>query len=293
MIDISNCQVLPDKTEGIYLKKWILYNDKKWLVKYNRVTKEWINEQKQKGYVAYLTAKFKNKVKLKKQKKLTDVDKEIMGIWLAEDMGLKAANAFMGLDQKEKCAVIKNFLGPNDSIVEFSIADIQKMKTTKSDPLAAGYEQVFNYFPTFAHITKSDLEKIKHDYINAILFSLFVANVDLHIHNINLIYNSKTKSYRFTPIFDQNHCLEFKDSQNDIIFAGYPKGTTEAVLKCLFINYENLCKKFITTLSKYDSFANVINKEEFNNIRPQIKAELIKDLEQRKQLILNIFNNLS
>lgn len=293
MIDISKYELIDRKTIGVFRKKWILYKNTNWLVKYNYVTKEWIENKYKKISFQYLHARLTNSkfyVRNIYEKKLNAVDKEIIGIHIAKNMGLNAVEAFKAKDKKDICVVVESFLKDEEIIIDFSIEQIQKIESSEDNEIYKKYDQMFKYFQSFPLMCLDDLEAIKTNYITAILFSIYVGNTDLHVHNINLLYNDKTKKYRFTPIYDQNSALDLKNIlEESIIFAGYPKGKTSEILDCLFTKYKMYCKIFIDKLQNYCGASNILNKY----LLPIVikKGNLLDFLEKRKKFILAKFSN--
>jgi len=79
-------------------------------------------------------------------------------------------------------------------LVEFH--DCHKKKNTNNS-LKDNFEYVFKLFEALPDMTKNNLEIIKKEYLNIIMFNVLVNNMDCSLNNISIVVNKKKVKYTY------------------------------------------------------------------------------------------------
>lgn len=185
MIDLTNCEKLPNIYRGSEKKKRIKYNGETYLVKFPDPVREKGNS------LSYMNNQYS----------------EYLGCHIIDSLGIKAQDTFLATyteNEKEKIVVAcKDMTSENTELIE--ISTIANAITSSDEKYDSNIEDVY------AIIEKSEGIKNKQDIINK-FWDLFVAdaligNPDRHLDNWGLLYNKITKEYEFSPVYDCGSCL--------------------------------------------------------------------------------------
>ena len=103
---------------------------------------------------------------------------------------------------------------------------------------------------------KDQLEQLKKDYFNSVLFNAIIDQKDYHLSNIGILYNKKDNSYKLSPLFDNGNCKkdESIEGKINIIFGHSEKSD---VIDMLFSDYYDYISDFSKKLE--------LEKEKQNN----------------------------
>ena len=103
---------------------------------------------------------------------------------------------------------------------------------------------------------KDQLEQLKKDYFNSVLFNAIIDQKDYHLSNIGILYNKKDDSYKLSPLFDNGNCKkdESIEGKINVIFGHSEKSD---VIDMLFSDYYDYISDFSKKLE--------LEKEKQNN----------------------------
>lgn len=147
-----------------------------------------------------------NKHLVKVNSKLREASKEVDACKLAELFGLNHANykeIKVLVDGIEKNACItENYLGANDSeITMCEILDSLNVILTYKMSAVEVINIVINSIVKYTDNALSQQAVTFYIY-SMMLFDFLICNDDRHLNNFGLIYNEKTKQFRFAPLYD-------------------------------------------------------------------------------------------
>ena len=284
MIDFTNAVEEFNNYKGSEKKKTLIYNNKKYLVKFPDPVRE-----KNKN-ISYINNAFS----------------EYIGSNVFKIAGIKTQNTILGKYEykgKEKivCAC-EDFTDDENVLYEFenlalSTNPDKKIETELSDIMEVIEESKM-----------IDAESTKQNFWNMFIIDSLIGNTDRHNGNWGFLLNKNTGNIKFSPIYDCGSCLNPMLEDEDM------KKINEIELKNLAINCYSCIKENGKKIN-YMSFIKQKKNEECNNaiirIFTNIKIDEIKNfinnincmsdirkkfytriIEQRYDMIKNIYKDL-
>ena len=284
MIDFTNAIEELNNYKGSEKKKTLIYNGKKYLVKFPDPIRE-----KNKN-ISYINNAFS----------------EYIGSNIFKICGFKTQNTLLGryiYNGKEKivCAC-EDFTDEENTLYEFenlalSTNPDKKIETELSDIMDVIEESKM-----------IDTEKTKDMFWNMFIIDSLIGNTDRHNGNWGFIMNKKTGSIEFSPIYDCGSCLNpmIEDSELEKISETELKNLAVNCYSCLKengkkINYMSYIKQIKNQdcnnaikrvypsidINKINDFINQIEK--ISNKRKEFYKNILK---YRYEIITNIYNIL-
>ena len=284
MIDFTNAIEEFNNYRGSEKKKTLIYNDKKYLVKFPDPIRE-----KNKN-ISYINNAFS----------------EFVGSNIFKIAGFETQNTILGKYQyngKEKivCAC-EDFTADNHILYEF---ENLALSTNPDKKIETELKDIMEVLEESKMINS---KKIKEKFWNMFIIDSLIGNTDRHNGNWGFLLNKQTKEIKFSPIYDCGSCLNpmYEDKQIEKI--------SDVELKNLAINCYSCIKENGKKIN-YMSFIRTMKNEEcnqaikrvFNHIEIKEIYKFINDIEamtdtrktfyteiirQRYEIIKDIYNKL-
>ena len=284
MIDCTNAIEEFNNYRGSEKKKTLIYNDKKYLVKFPDPIRE-----KNKN-ISYINNAFS----------------EFVGSNIFKIAGFETQNTILGKYQyngKEKivCAC-EDFTADNHILYEF---ENLALSTNPDKKIETELKDIMEVLEESKMINS---KKIKEKFWNMFIIDSLIGNTDRHNGNWGFLLNKQTKEIKFSPIYDCGSCLNpmYEDKQIEKI--------SDVELKNLAINCYSCIKENGKKIN-YMSFIRTMKNEEcnqaikrvFNHIEIKEIYKFINDIEamtdtrktfyteiirQRYEIIKDIYNKL-
>ena len=272
MIDFTNAIEEFNNYKGSEKKKTLMYNNKKYLVKFPDPIRE-----KNKN-ISYINNAFS----------------EYVGSNIFKIAGFKVQNTILGkynYNGKEKivCAC-EDFTDENNVLYEFENLALSTNPDKKIDTEINDILEVIEESKKLI-----DAEEIKQKFWDMFVIDSIIGNTDRHNGNWGFLLNKKTGKAEFSPIYDCGSCLN-PMLENEAI-----EKISEAELKNLAINCYSCLKedgKKINCMSYIKEMKNEECKSAiervFNNIRIEEIENFIDDIncmsKVRKEFYKNLIN---
>lgn len=284
MIDFTNAIEEFNNYRGSEKKKTLIYNDKKYLVKFPDPIRE-----KNKN-ISYINNAFS----------------EFVGSNIFKIAEFETQNTILGKYQyngKEKivCAC-EDFTDDNHILYEF---ENLALSTNPDKKIETELKDIMEVLEESKMINS---KKIKEKFWNMFIIDSLIGNTDRHNGNWGFLLNKQTKEIKFSPIYDCGSCLNpmYEDKQIEKI--------SDVELKNLAINCYSCIKENGKKIN-YMSFIRTMKNEEcnqaikrvFNHIEIKEIYKFINDIEamtdtrktfyteiirQRYEIIKDIYNKL-
>ena len=284
MIDFTNAIEEFNNYRGSEKKKTLIYNDKKYLVKFPDPIRE-----KNKN-ISYINNAFS----------------EFVGSNIFKIAGFETQNTILGKYQyngKEKivCAC-EDFTADNHILYEF---ENLALSTNPDKKIETELKDIMEVLEESKMINS---KKIKEKFWNMFIIDSLIGNTDRHNGNWGFLLNKQTKEIKFSPIYDCGSCLNpmYEDKQIEKI--------SDVELKNLAINCYSCIKENGKKIN-YMSFIKTMKNEEcnqaikrvFNHIEIKEIYKFINDIEamtdirktfyteiirQRYEIIKDTYNKL-
>lgn len=251
MIDFNTATEELNRYKGYEKKKTLIYNKKKYLVKFPYPIRE--NNKN----ISYINNAFS----------------EYIGSNIFKIIGFISQNTFLGTykyNKKEKivCAC-EDFTDKNNILYEFeslalSVNPDKKIETELSDII-----EVINEISKLTKINIKD--NINEKFWDMFIIDFLIGNTDRHNGNWGFLINTKTNIGKFSPIYDCGSCL------NPILEDEYIEKISEIDLKKLAINCYS-CFKENGKKINYCTYIKSTNNKECNNAIKRIfkRIDIIK-----------------
>ena len=269
MIDFSNATEEFNNYKGSEKKKTLIYNGKKYLVKFPDPIRE-----KNKN-ISYINNAFS----------------EYIGSNIFKMIGFETQNTILGkynYNGKEKivCAC-EDFTSDDSELFEF---EGLALSTNPDKKIDTELSDIIDVIEECKMINSSET-KLK--FWKMFVVDALIGNTDRHNGNWGFLVNKKTKQVTFAPIYDCGSCLNPMIEDEEI------KRLNDTELKNLAINSYS-CLKENGKKINYMSYIRGLNNEDCNNavkeIFPKINISEINDFidkisyisEKRKAFYLNI-----
>ena len=255
MIDFTNSIEEFNNYKGSEKKKTLIYNKKKYLVKFPDPIRE-----KNKN-ISYINNAFS----------------EYVGSNIFKIVGFKTQNTILGKYEykgKEKivCAC-EDFTDNEHVLYEFQNLALSTNPDKKIETELADIMEVIEENKMI------DTKKTKQEFWNMFVIDSIIGNTDRHNGNWGFLLNKKTGEIEFSPIYDCGSCLNPMLEDEEI------KRINEIELKNLAINCYS-CLKENGKKINYMSFIKQMKNEECNRAIKRIFAKI--DINKIKTFIDNI-----
>lgn len=240
MIDFSKAAEELNSYKGSEKKKTLIYNNKKYLVKFPDPIRE-----KNKN-ISYINNAFS----------------EYIGSNIFKIVGFETQNTLLGTytyneRQKIVCAC-EDFTDANHLLYEFenlalSINTDKKIQTELSDIMG-----VIDEIENLTQIHLKIIDNIKEKFWDMFIIDSLIGNTDRHNGNWGLLVNARSNEAKFAPIYDCGSCLNPMLEDNEIA------KINESELKNLAINCYSCIKENDKRIN-YMSYIRAMKNQECNN----------------------------
>lgn len=199
MIDFTNCKELISTYGGSEKKKKIVYENKIYLLKFPDPIRDKGNT------LSYMNNQFS----------------EYIGCHIMESLGISVQRTIMGIydeNLKKKIVVAcEDFTDSDNELVEFT--KLANSVTKIDNKFKCNIEDIYSVIDN-TKIIKNKEEIIK-SFWDMFVADALIGNPDRHLDNWGLLYNIKTNSYIFSPIYDCGSCLHalFSNEKKEKILA--------------------------------------------------------------------------
>lgn len=277
MIDFTNCVEEFNSYRGSEKKKTLIYDGKKYLVKFPDPVRE---KNKNISYI-------------------NNVFSEYIGSNIFKIIGFNVQDTILGLytyKGKEKivCACC-DFTDDDNLLYEFESLALSCNPDKKIDT------ELIDIIDVIAESDMINSLEIKNKFWDMFVVDFIIGNTDRHNGNFGFIFNKKDKSIKFSPIYDCGSCLNPMLEDNDIL------KLDENEIKNLAINCYSCIKvdnkkinyvSFITDMECSDCngsikrIFNKINMDEINRFIDGISCMSVGRREFYKKIINYRYNIL-
>lgn len=265
MIDFTNCIEQLNSYKGSEKKKTLIYNEKKYLVKFPDPVRE-----KNKN-VSYINNAFS----------------EYVGSNIFKIIGFKTQNTILGkyeFNEKEKivCAC-EDFTDDENVLYEFENLALSSNPDKK---IETDINDIMEVLEESANII--NVEETKKKFWEMFIIDSIIGNTDRHNGNWGFLLNKKTGQASFAPIYDCGSCLNpmYEDKELEKI--------NKTEMKNLAINCYSCIKEKGKKIN-YMTYIQQMNNKECNqaiiNIFNNIKIDEIQKFIDEVQSISNIRKN--
>lgn len=199
MIDFTNCKELISTYGGSEKKKKIVYENKIYLLKFPDPIRDKGNT------LSYMNNQFS----------------EYIGCHIMESLGISVQRTIMGIYdenfKKKMVVACEDFTDSENELVEFT--KLANSVTKIDNKFKCNIEDVYSVIDN-TKIIKNKEEIIK-SFWDMFVADALIGNPDRHLDNWGLLYNIKTNSYIFSPIYDCGSCLHalFSNEKKEKILA--------------------------------------------------------------------------
>lgn len=199
MIDFTNCKELISTYGGSEKKKKIVYENKIYLLKFPDPIRDKGNT------LSYMNNQFS----------------EYIGCHIMESLGISVQRTIMGIyDENFKKKIVvacEDFTDSDNELVEFT--KLANSVTKIDNKFKCDIEDIYSVIDN-TKIIKNKEEIIK-SFWDMFVADALIGNPDRHLDNWGLLYNIKTNSYIFSPIYDCGSCLHalFSNEKKEKILA--------------------------------------------------------------------------
>ena len=199
MIDFTNCKELISTYGGSEKKKKIVYENKIYLLKFPDPIRDKGNT------LSYMNNQFS----------------EYIGCHIMESLGISVQRTIMGIyDENFKKKIVvacEDFTDSENELVEFT--KLANSVTKIDNKFKCNIEDVYSVIDNTKIIKNK--EEILKSFWDMFVADALIGNPDRHLDNWGLLYNIKTNSYIFSPIYDCGSCLHalFSNEKKEKILA--------------------------------------------------------------------------
>lgn len=199
MIDFTNCKELISTYGGSEKKKKIVYENKIYLLKFPDPIRDKGNT------LSYMNNQFS----------------EYIGCHIMESLGISVQRTIMGIyDENFKKKIVvacEDFTDSDNELVEFT--KLANSVTRIDNKFKCNIEDVYSVIDNTKIIKNK--EEIIRSFWDMFVADALIGNPDRHLDNWGLLYNIKTNSYIFSPIYDCGSCLHalFSNEKKEKILA--------------------------------------------------------------------------
>lgn len=285
MVDFTNCNEEFNGYKGSEKKKTLIYNGKRYLVKFPDPIRE-----KNKN-ISYINNAFS----------------EYVGSNIFKLIGYEVQNTLLGEYQyngkvKIVCAC-EDFTDDDNILYEFENLALSTNLDKKIDVELCDILEVLEEARDMI-----DLSEIKRKFWDMFIIDSLIGNTDRHNGNWGFLLNKKTRKIKFSPIYDCGSCL------NPMLDDEYMKNTSESELKNLAMNCFSCIKEkgkrihymtYIKEMKNSDcnqAVIRIVEKIDINAINKfidgidcmsSVRKEFYKDIIYRRYMVLvNVYNEL-
>ncbi len=256
MVDFSKATEELNSYKGSEKKKTLVYNNKRYLVKFPDPTRE-----KNKN-ISYINNAFS----------------EYIGSNIFKIVGFRVQNTILGTynyNGKEKivCAC-EDFTDENHVLYEFENLALSVNPDKKIDTELSDIMEVIEEIKKLTQINLKIIDNIKEKFWNMFIIDGLIGNTDRHNGNWGLLVNKVSKQAEFSPIYDCGSCLNSTLEDNKI------EKINETELKNLAINCYSCIKengKKINYMTYIKSTKNIDCNKAIINIYKKINIEEINN----------------
>lgn len=249
MIDFSKATEELNSYKGSEKKKTLIYNNKKYLVKFPDPIRE-----KNKN-ISYINNAFS----------------EYVGSSIFKIIGFETQNTVLGTyiyNEKEKivCAC-EDFTDETHILYEFENLALSANPDKKIETELSDIMEVIEEIKNLTQIKLMIEDNIKEKFWDMFIIDSLIGNTDRHNGNWGLLVNARSNKANFSPIYDCGSCLNpiLEDSQIETI--------NEIELKNLAINCYSCIKENGKKINYMEYIKNIKN-EECNNAIKRVFAKI-------------------
>ena len=275
MIDFSSAVEVLNSYKGSEKKKALIYNDKRYLVKFPDPIRQ------KKNNISYITNSYS----------------EYIGSKIFEMIGFKTQDTILGTytyhDKKKIVCACEDFTSGNHVLYEFENLALSFNPDKKIDTELSDVLEVIDELKNMPNIVIDD--DIYMKFWDMFVVDFLIGNTDRHNGNWGLLVNTRSSKAEFSPIYDCGSCL------NPLLEDEELKNMKEAELKNLAMNCYS-CLKENNHKIQYVSFITGMKNEYCNKavirVFPKININdinsFIDDIEllsvERRNFYKNILN---
>lgn len=265
VIDFTNAKEVFNTYKGSEIKKTLIYNDKKYLVKFPDPIRE------KNKIVSYINNSYS----------------EYIGSNIFKICGFKTQNTILGkyiYKNKEKivCAC-EDFTDFFHNLYEFDTLALSADPDNKIANELNDIMKVINFLKDFMSV-----DDLKTRFWDMFVIDAFIGNTDRHNGNWGIINDLKNEKTYFSPIYDCGSCLNPLLSDDDI------SKMNETEIKNLAINSYSCIKengKKINYMSYINSMSNSFLNDAIERIFKSIDMDVINSFIDNIECISNIRKN--
>ena len=217
MIDFSSALEVLNSYKGSEKKKTLIYNDKKYLVKFPDPIRQ------KKNNISYINNSYS----------------EYIGSKIFEMIGFKTQDTILGTytyhDKKKIVCACEDFTSANHILYEFENLALSFNPDKKIDTELSDVLEVIDELEHIPNIVIVDDIKIK--FWDMFVVDFLIGNTDRHNGNWGLLVNTRSSKAEFSPIYDCGSCL------NPLLEDEELKNMTESELKNLAMNCYSCLKE--------------------------------------------------
>ncbi|MCD8054784.1 MAG: HipA domain-containing protein [Lachnospiraceae bacterium] len=178
---------------------------------------------------------------------------EYLGSHIFGSVGIPVQETFLGTYDGQNVVVLKNFLGPEDTLVSFNGVGESSLERDK-ELYQYTYEDIISMLRENTRSTH--VEETIHRFWDMFIIDALIGNFDRHGGNWGFVRHDNT--YRMAPVYDNGSCL-------------YPRANTDAALERILASEEEISQriyKFPTSHIKIgnrkSSYYEVISSRQFD-----------------------------
>ena len=287
MIDFTNCIEEDNTYRGSEAKKTLIYNDKKYLVKFPDPVR-----QKNKN-ISYINNTFS----------------EYVGSNIFRLVGFDVQNTILGIynykDKEKIVCACEDFTDESNKLFEFEGLALSKSFEKKIDT------ELIDILETLEEIcnNRMDFEEVKNKFWDMFIVDSLIGNTDRHNGNWGFLIDKLTKDIRFSPIYDCGSCLNpmLEDEELEKLDDTELKNLAINCYSCLkidgkkinYINYINYiksmenddCNKALLRVMKKIDIDKINNFIDNIECISKVRKEFYRWIINQRYLILNgIYN---
>jgi len=269
MVDFTECMEELNKYKGSEKKKTLIYEGKKYLVKF---TDPVIEKNKNMSYI-------------------NNAFSEYIGSNIFKIVGFETQNTILGIyrykEQEKIVCGCEDFTSDYEILYEF---ESLLLSINPNKKIEMELEDIIEIIEESKIINSID---IKDKFWDMFVIDSLIGNTDRHNGNWGILLNTKTNEMRFSPIYDCGSCL------NPMLEDVQMKKISEVELKNLAINCYSCIKENGKKINYMEYIKSIKNKEcnqaicrIFKNINIEKIYEFIEKIECMSNIRKEFYKNI-